>query len=86
MSLKPVVGPVLLSILFIASASAENPFLSSQPGYPKWSAFSGVRWEDEKPLVQIDSGVVPAGRDSRGEDRRDPCTLQGAGLAGEDAI
>lgn len=30
-----------------------NPFLSSVPGYPSWSAFTGVRWEGEQPIVQV---------------------------------
>ncbi len=33
-----------------------NPFLSGQPGYPSWSAFEGIRWHGETPVVQINGG------------------------------
>ncbi len=31
-----------------------NPFSSGAPGYPSWSAFTGVRWEGDKPIVRFE--------------------------------
>jgi hypothetical protein len=33
---------------------AANPFASRVPGYPNWSAFAGVRWEGDQPIVRVD--------------------------------
>jgi hypothetical protein len=50
----------LFALLFSGPAidaifAQSNPFLSSQPGYPNWSAFTGVKWRDDRPLVEIDN-------------------------------
>jgi hypothetical protein len=34
--------------------ASSNPFSSSAPGYPVWSAFTGVRWEGDKPIVRFE--------------------------------
>jgi hypothetical protein len=39
--------------LWRQAAAASNPFLSSVPDYPLWSAFTAVKWEKNKPYVQI---------------------------------
>ena len=38
----------------VALGQSTNPFLSSVPGYPNWSAFTGVRWEGDKPIVRFE--------------------------------
>ena len=47
-------------VAFLCSAPAthatfaqSNPFLSSQIGYPNWSPFTGIKWENDRPIVQI---------------------------------
>ena len=37
-----------------ARPSSPNPFLSSAPGYPEWSAFTGVKWKGDQPIVEVD--------------------------------
>lgn len=57
------VSLVALSFTFVLFAcalqaqekqSSDDPFDSSQEGYPRWSAFTGYDWVDGKPMVQID--------------------------------
>src|SRR5690606_13658211 len=57
------VSAIALSLLVVASAGpagnsalgqSTNPFLSSAPGYPSWSAFTGVRWEGDQPSVRFE--------------------------------
>lgn len=36
-----------------ANAQSTNPFLSSQPGYPNWSPFDDVKWENDRPVVLV---------------------------------
>lgn len=51
-----VMGAVALlfsGLAIDATFAQSNPFLPSQPDYPKWSAFTGVRWKDDRPLVEI---------------------------------
>ena len=31
-----------------------NPFSSGVPGYPNWSAFTGIRWQEDRPSVEIE--------------------------------
>jgi hypothetical protein len=38
----------------LALGQSTNPFLSSVPGYPNWSAFTGIRWEGDKPIVRFE--------------------------------
>lgn len=40
-------------LLFPVLCWAQNPFRSSQPGYPDWSPFEEVKWEQEQPLVRV---------------------------------
>ncbi len=54
--LPAVVIAIVFGLLAMPSVGLAqgNPFASNQPGYPKWSAFTGVRWENDRPIVQID--------------------------------
>lgn len=46
---------LLIYLLFSALiASADNPFSSSQPDYPDYAAFSGLKWNNDQPSVLID--------------------------------
>ncbi|MEO1525022.1 MAG: S41 family peptidase [Planctomycetota bacterium] len=41
-------------LLVSSVATAQNPFDSSQPGYPRWSPFSSVKWDGGEPSVEVD--------------------------------
>ena len=44
----------LIVLLFLAvPCAAQNPFLSSQPGYPTWSPFEDVKWNGDAPTVRV---------------------------------
>ncbi len=44
----------MASIFALRPSAQSNPFLSSQPGYPDWSAFTGIKWENDRPVVEFD--------------------------------
>ena len=43
---------VLITVNVLHAQS--NPFRSSQPGYPGWSAFTGIEWDDGQPIVEFE--------------------------------
>ena len=42
-----------LRSIMLARGQRRNPFLSSVPDYPRWSAFSAISWEDGAPQVEV---------------------------------
>ena len=56
-SRRNIVATIATAALLAAtdvSSGQSNPFRSDQPSYPDWSAFTEIKWEDDRPIVEFD--------------------------------